>query len=881
LEIVSGEREGEIASTSHDDSDEEVQSEETELLKEIAACITRLFRISSLIRQAAPTDLFAKALSRNRYQFIDQFDIAHVGEKHPKLATEELAWLQKRLGRAITQRRHYLSYIQDHRHKLENPLTHEETPEPTAPKSRNPTEHLPAMTPQLDSSSRPSTFFTKASSLTPGYITPQMLTVEEDSDHNNDAKSYTTISRSVDGDLDTSTTIRIPKLDDLRTGSKKEVECPFCFRVKSFKNERVWRRHVFSDLRSYVCTFPECDAPYFSDINDWFRHEMQIHRVSYTCPFCQGKIFQHKERYLAHVRKQHPDMLEDGEQQAILDIARKPLDQVPAQDCPCCSDWVDRLNERAELAGIPSNTSNHILTVVPTEFKRHLASHLERLALFAIPIDSAPEGDVNSNAAIRKDVDALSEGSDMSILAFDNSRPSSPTRDGQLLDDVLTAGEYVEAVTRADDGGREDMSSLLDQKKAELSTKELSPRPSSREGSPEVEIMDFTVRSDPIIPTYEGFRTHARQLNPRLAVFLVERITQEQMRRYKRLVEYKLKHLHAVKDRNCASGKFCVDLGGAPEQLQPKASNRDSDAPVIYIQSTAVQSSDDNSDHLSERAVVSAHFPAGVPLPPERLPAEFECPLCFRVKKFYKPVDWTKHVHEDVQPFTCTFPNCGEPKSFKRKADWVRHENERHRQLENWTCQIGDCTHTCFRKDNFVQHLVREHRIAEPRQRTVKRNDRNLATTVDMGMQFEISPRITANKSLDDIWNIVEKCRRDTTKLPQDEPCRFCGHISKTWKKLTVHLAKHMEQISMPILPLVEQKVFPDDLPPSIADLRTVGPMNYDTEMHDAWQGGSNFLPEPILAVSRDSNVSTDGPYLSHQDKPYRKGKHPRDDEFQ
>lgn len=60
--------------------------------------------------------------------------------------------------------------------------------------------------------------------------------------------------------------------------------------------------------------------------------------------------------------------------------------------------------------------------------------------------------------------------------------------------------------------------------------------------------------------------------------------------------------------------------------------------------------------------------------------------------------------------------------------------------------------------------------------------------------------------SIDDIWAIVERCRRDTTKQPKDEPCRFCGNICNSWKKLTVHLAKHMEQISMPILPLVENK---------------------------------------------------------------------------
>ncbi|KAF1842675.1 uncharacterized protein K460DRAFT_290025 [Cucurbitaria berberidis CBS 394.84] len=318
-----------------------------------------------------------------------------------------------------------------------------------------------------------------------------------------------------------------------------------------------------------------------------------------------------------------------------------------------------------------------------------------------------------------------------------------------------------------------------------------SPAGDDEDDEQEAVTMDLKIRTDPIIPTYEGFRTHTRQLNPRLADFMVERITQEQMRRYKRLLEFKVKHLNAVKSKNCSSGTFCPELGGEAKSLPPRAGNKDADAPFIGFQITAPGSSDDDGEPPPEGTVVSAQFPSGVPLPPvKRLPAEFECPLCFKVKKFYKPSDWTKHVHEDVQPFTCTFPNCGEPKSFKRKADWVRHENERHRQLENWTCQIADCSHTCYRKDNFVQHLVREHKIAEPRQRTGRASNKDAPASVDP----------------DNIWAIVEKCRRDTTKQPKDEPCRFCGNICNSWKKLTVHLAKHMEQISMPILPLVDQK---------------------------------------------------------------------------
>jgi hypothetical protein len=206
LEIVSGGREGMVASVEHEEGDfddkedsgvhDDEIHEESELLDEISAGITRLFRVSSLIRQAAPTDLFAKALTRSRYRFDDQLDITHVGEKYPKLASEEYAWLRRRLGRAITQRRHYLTYIRNHRENPEN-----------------------------------------------------VLQIQEDSDSEDNIESYTTSSHSVDGDLDFSNIGRIPKLDGLRIANKEEVKCPFCFRTRKFKNERLWRRHVFSDLR--------------------------------------------------------------------------------------------------------------------------------------------------------------------------------------------------------------------------------------------------------------------------------------------------------------------------------------------------------------------------------------------------------------------------------------------------------------------------------------------------------------------------------------------------------------------------------------------------------------------------------------------------------
>ncbi|KAL9600858.1 MAG: hypothetical protein Q9219_002900 [cf. Caloplaca sp. 3 TL-2023] len=320
--------------------------------------------------------------------------------------------------------------------------------------------------------------------------------------------------------------------------------------------------------------------------------------------------------------------------------------------------------------------------------------------------------------------------------------------------------------------------------------------------------IDLSIRADPITPTMEGFRLHVRQLNPRLPPFLVERVAQEQLKRYKKLVVFKVEHAQSLATGKCSSGKHCLELGGEPTYLPSKSGGKEAgEESAAKFAITNIGQSEDDANALAEGVVTPAQFPPGVPMPPvKRLPAEFECSLCFKVKKFHKPSDWSKHVHEDIQPFTCTFHSCPEPKSFKRKADWVRHENERHRQLEWWMCNMHDCAHRCYRKDNFVQHLVREHKLPEPKVKTTKAGTpavRGPSTQKTRAMKGD--PDDSAEEP-DQVWKLVDECRHETPKNPKDEPCKFCGNICNSWKKLTVHLAKHMEQISMPVLGLVKSK---------------------------------------------------------------------------
>ncbi|KAL3424829.1 C2H2 finger domain-containing protein [Phlyctema vagabunda] len=315
--------------------------------------------------------------------------------------------------------------------------------------------------------------------------------------------------------------------------------------------------------------------------------------------------------------------------------------------------------------------------------------------------------------------------------------------------------------------------------------------------------------SDPIVPNYDGFKAHVWRLNPEMDPqfsWLVSRIAHQQDIRYKTLLGSRVKHSQAVRKGSCSAGQHCEALGGKPTLYDVKGKVRELEPPTTGLH--LVTDFDGNESGQGDTALGPESFPSGVPMPPTRsLPAEFECQLCFKSKKFHKPSDWTKHVHEDVQPFTCTYDKCKDAKSFKRKADWVRHENERHRHLEWWVCQYDDCRHPCYRKDNFLQHLVREHKLPEPKQKT--------------------KTAIKNARHKEPVWAMLEQCHHETTNKPQDEPCKFCGRHFNTWKKLTVHLAKHMENITLPVLKLIEERTVDADtiISPIEQNLTPITPM--------------------------------------------------------
>ncbi|KAL1886818.1 hypothetical protein Plec18167_000753 [Paecilomyces lecythidis] len=277
-------------------------------------------------------------------------------------------------------------------------------------------------------------------------------------------------------------------------------------------------------------------------------------------------------------------------------------------------------------------------------------------------------------------------------------------------------------------------------------------------------------------PTLEGFITHIIQLNPRLEPALVSRFANAQVSRYERIVKLQQEHSQAVIDRSCPSGKYCFALGGTASLLQPSKNSADSSLITDFSNDRQYRSS--NTEGVAEYVT---HLPPEIPIPPvSRLPARFECPICFRVTMCLKASDWITHVYEDVEPFTCTFPGCSDPKSYRRQADWKRHEDKTHWKYDWRECSYPGCSHKFSRADMFREHLIREHNTLGWNRTSIDHNRR--------------------------LQEMTEQWRKGTKQIPRkQELCPFCGEICRNSKMPTTHMGKHLEQLAMSVLEVAMQ----------------------------------------------------------------------------
>lgn len=133
-----------------------------------------------------------------------------------------------------------------------------------------------------------------------------------------------------------------------------------------------------------MCTLGggECDAELFEDRDSWFEHELKEHRSQYSCILCKSGGFS-IVALQAHILKAHGNF-SDAQIKILQEEGRENPTRYEARSCPFCDDWAEILLQKTK-SGIQSLDSMQGILVNHSRFKRHVASHQEQLAIFALP----------------------------------------------------------------------------------------------------------------------------------------------------------------------------------------------------------------------------------------------------------------------------------------------------------------------------------------------------------------------------------------------------------------------------------------------------------------------------------------------------------------
>lgn len=169
----------------------------------------------------------------------------------------------------------------------------------------------------------------------------------------------------------------------------------------------------------------------FSDRDSWFNHELKHHHSVYMCKLC-GIQYTATKMLQQHILGEH-GAHSDEEVLSLIEHGKLVPSQLKAQGCPFCDDWASILSHRRhQTEGLASSTIHQAdILVSLTHFKRHVATHQEQLAIFAVPrtVDDDEEhshGAVEANSEAVWSQDDSTRITDKKPQTMEDSTPSQP-----------------------------------------------------------------------------------------------------------------------------------------------------------------------------------------------------------------------------------------------------------------------------------------------------------------------------------------------------------------------------------------------------------------------------------------------------------------------
>ncbi|KAI1313324.1 hypothetical protein F5Y03DRAFT_161128 [Xylaria venustula] len=336
---LSSDEDSEVEDEEDSDTDDVTGSEndsaDTELGQltlNVTDVINCLLRMSITIRNPSRHDRFVGSVSTEMLHY-EPFDIQHVGSMFYTIDSA----LAERLGKAITRRRQYFKYREAHHDKLSYGLEGR--------------DHLDTA-PETIASSIPE-------HLKDGQRAVTSTITKPDDGCSESGFSQTSYALTMAND----DRRHIPPLP--REASRGPFQCPFCFTIVVITNKLLWKKHVYGDLRPYVCLVKDCKTPNqeYTRQHEWMQHMVDNHWKIYRCPFTCDVTFASSPDCKNHIIRNHADMAPLDQVDDLVGLGAQRVDYLSGLSCPLCPETLGSIKQ----------------------YQRHVGRHQEQLAIFALP----------------------------------------------------------------------------------------------------------------------------------------------------------------------------------------------------------------------------------------------------------------------------------------------------------------------------------------------------------------------------------------------------------------------------------------------------------------------------------------------------------------
>lgn len=348
-----------------DFQDKEDVTELDQLRGNVSATIKNLFQMSMLIRQPASHDILTKVRDIDCSAY-ERFDQDHLRNKFP----EADGFLLERLCRSMLSRRRVLKYRERHHQRLSKGIRDDDD-------AGNDDDHQ-----TLLSSTVATTFM------------PSRKPIKDKLDDQSNKSDLTETSYA--------STLWHSGHDSIPQPPKKPLgddlyECPYCFYVVRLDSSRAWYKHLFSDLKPYVCVMSNCTIPnkMYATQHEWIQHLNFAHKKDW--PLNAYSLTSSKR------------------------VTRGTKTQA---QCPLCG----------------------LDTLIGKPFERHVAHHMQEVACFVLPRPEADsDGSLSETESSEPQSEVTNDGSHLSASEEEDVEnlslaPAAPVRHLSVPVSISTTG---------------------------------------------------------------------------------------------------------------------------------------------------------------------------------------------------------------------------------------------------------------------------------------------------------------------------------------------------------------------------------------------------------------------------------------------------------